>query len=165
MDHYVAALKRSCSRDGVVRYAVTRVNNQRELFASITVLAAVDYRGGEGVIACREERKAIARTVHLDGGLALQRGRDRVRSAGELQGGQRIALDDEVRQYVIVRCSVYVNYLALGRSSRVVAGVETKVAVTACWIVDPAAASGELTAIHVEVQACSLCIWSIVEQV
>ncbi len=131
MDHYVAALKRSCRRDGVVGYAATVVNNQRELFARYAILAAIRYRCGERVIAGREERKSIARSVYLHVRLALQRGRDRVRSAGELQGGQRIALDDEVRQYAVVKGSVYVNHLALGRSSRVVAGVETKVAVAA----------------------------------
>ncbi len=74
MDNYVATLKRSCRRDGVVRYAVTVVHNQRELSACHTILAAIGRSRGECVITRGEENQSIACSAHLYVGFALQRG-------------------------------------------------------------------------------------------
>ena len=71
MDDHVAALKRGSRRNGVVWDATRVVNNERELFAAGSILAAVSYCRGESEVASREEYKAIARTIDLNARFAL----------------------------------------------------------------------------------------------
>jgi hypothetical protein len=55
MDHYAASLKRRGGWYGMVWNPITVVSNERELFASITILAAVGHCCRKRVIACREK--------------------------------------------------------------------------------------------------------------
>src|ERR1700751_5912518 len=102
MDYHVAALKWGPCWNRVIGHATRVVNNERELFAAGSTLAAVGYRRRESVVPCGEKCGAVTRTIDLNVGFALQGSRDRICRAAELQPGQRIALEDEISQQAII---------------------------------------------------------------